>query len=123
MGRGGSCLRRDAAMKAVSLSEAAVIYECCDQHRVEYVTVEHELARSYSLSLLGLQKKLGQAEGEPYWNRVLSPFRRYRFAIAALPLPYSAAICIPPTLHVALEEAARSRLIYPQFAEELNQIA
>ena len=73
--------------------------------------------------MLELQRRLGQAEGDPYWNRVLSPFRRYRFAIAALPLPYNAAICIPPTLHIAIEEAARSRLIYPQYAEELNQIA
>jgi hypothetical protein len=107
-------------MRATTLAAANNIYECGSTNVVVRARLSHDGFRSYSLALKRLIHSLGEAVSEEVWKPIITPLRRYGFALCAAPLPFNDPAILPADvgkLHSRREDLA---MVYPVQAMQLG---
>jgi hypothetical protein len=107
-------------MRPASVAATNAIYECASKDRLIRTRISHDAFRAYSLALRRLIRGLGEAASEEAWKTILTPLRRYGFALCAAPLPFNEPSIQPSDvgkLH-SLKDALS--MVYPAPAMQLG---
>ncbi len=76
-------------MRNITLASTADIYECGAENSLLRARISHDPFRAYSLAVKGLINGLGEAASDEVWKPILTPLRKYGFALCAAPLPFN----------------------------------
>lgn len=100
-------------MRATTLAATSEIYECGSTNELVRARLSHDRFCAYSLSVRRLIHGLGEAISDEVWKPILTPLRRYGFALCAAPLPFNEPSIQPQDigkLHSRRDELA---MVYP----------
>lgn len=78
-------------MNPVSLGGATCVYETASKCEINRHWVDHVGLADVSRSLRALVQSLGAEADDEFWQRLLSPVRRFSFALCSTPLPFDRA--------------------------------
>jgi hypothetical protein len=107
-------------MRTATLAATAEIYDCGSTNVLVRARLSHDRFCAYSLAVRRLIHGLGEAVSDEVWKPILTPLRRYGFALCAAPLPFNEPTIQPQDigkLHSRRDELA---MVYPAQAIQLG---
>lgn len=110
-------------MKQCDLQAATIIYDCSKKAEITKHAVTHKEFRSYCLDLKRIEHLLGENIDDPYWKAFLSPLKRYRFELCAVPLFFNRAPSQTQQDIRSLKNIiGKCRHLFPQFDDAVREI-
>jgi hypothetical protein len=107
-------------MRSTSIVGTSEIYECGSLNAVVRTRLSHAHFRAYSLALKRLIHGLGEAAAEEIWKPILTPLRRYGFALCAAPLPFNEPSIQPKDIGKLHSRRDALAMVYPSQAVQLG---
>ncbi len=104
----------------IDIRAVARLHELGATATVRRVRITHPLFRDYSVGVDRLLRILGDAADEEIWKNVVALLKRYRFSLAAAPLPFNdGALSIAAVLDAARNELPAFQRVHPTAAKQL----
>lgn len=98
-------------------------YRLCGDSEIVLRPIDHPLFRDVSASVTRLMRALGEITRDDDWSEFLSVLRRYRFDLAAAPLPFSAPSVAPRwSAERLLQYIEVVRFTYPRFVIATREV-
>lgn len=107
-------------MITTSLAATTDIYECAEANCIVRTRLFHDGLRAYSVALRRLIAGLGEAASEEIWKPILTPLRRYGFALCAAPLPFNEPTIQPTDVGRLHSRGEALAMVYPAQVMQLG---